>query len=100
MSVLAPKVKGVAVRSGKFVDQIIFKFDDNSQIFWGHTGSTTVFGNTQGSLRYWALAENDYIVQVNVRQGAYVDAIQFVTAKGNVSPFYGGRGGNYKELSA
>lgn len=100
MSVLAPKVKGVAVRSGKFVDQIIFKFDDNSQIFWGHTGSTTVFGNTRGSLSYWALAEDDYIVQVNVRQGAYVDAIQFVTAKGNVSPFYGGRGGNYKELRA
>ena len=72
MSVLAPKVKGVAVRSGRFVDQIIFKFDDNSQIFWGHTGSTTVFGNTRGSLSYWALVEEDYIVQVNVRQGAYV----------------------------
>ena len=65
-----------------------------------HTGSSSVFGNTQVSLNHWALVEDDYIVQVNVRQGVYVDAIQFVTAKGNVSPFYGGRGGNYKRFRA
>ena len=61
MSVLAPKVKGVTVRSGKFVDQIIFKFDDHSRIFWGHTGSSSVFGDTQVSLNHWALVEDDYI---------------------------------------
>lgn len=72
----APKIVCVAVRTGNLVDQVIFCFDDGSQTVYGHTG-----GNIP---RRWNIDRDDYIVQINVRQGALLDSIQFVTARGKV----------------
>ena len=90
MSSEAPKVVCVAVRTGNLVDQVIFCFNDGTYTVYGHTG-----GNIP---QRWNLSDGDYIVQINVRQGSLLDAIQFVTARGKVSPLFGGRGGSYKEF--
>ena len=87
---MSPKVVCVAVRTGALVDQVIFCFDNGTYTVYGHTG-----GNIPTR---WNLNDGDYIVQINVRQGCLLDAIQFVTARGKVSPFFGGRGGHYKEF--
>ena len=86
MSSEGPKVVCVAVRTGNLVDQVIFCFNDSTYTVYGHTG-----GNIP---QRWNLSDGDYIVQVNVRHGCLLDAIQFVTARGKVSPFFGGRGGS------
>ena len=69
---------------------MIFCFSDQSQTVWGHTGGSVPV--------VWKIQEGDYLVQINVRQGTRLDAIQFKTAQGQESPFYGGKGGNAKEF--
>lgn len=83
---VVPKLVCVGVRTGNLVDQVIFRFDDGSQNVWGHTG-----GNIPTR---WNIDAGDYIVHVKVREGNLLDAIQFRTARGKVSPFFGGRGGS------
>ena len=80
------KVTSVSLRSGSRIDCI--------QI---HTTSVNsgVYGGNGGSPQSFSVNGDEVIVAITGRAGpSSVDALEFVTNKGSVSPFFGGTGGS------
>ena len=57
------------------------------------------YGGSGGSYKTWKVPTGEYITQIIIRTGSRVDALQFITNKGNTSPYYGGNGGSKKTLT-
>lgn len=84
-------VRKVLIRSGSEVDSIQFWVSDGINSFY-----TAAHGGTGGSPKIWEVPTGEHITQIEVRSGARIDALTFITDKGTKSPQYGGNGGSYK----
>jgi Jacalin-like lectin domain len=56
-------------------------------------------GGTGGSARQFNLAPNEHIARVEVRSGAWLDAIEIVLSSGRTSGWHGGNGGGRRTLA-
>jgi len=75
------RVKHVIVRTGQLVDGVTFCFD---------TGESAHFGGHGGRVNAaFEVRDDEHIVEVRGRAGAYVDAIHFVTSTGRESEVFG-----------
>jgi hypothetical protein len=78
-------LRSITVRTGLYIDQVKFNFDNETSSAFGDPG-----GHENPA---WELDPDEYVVEVNGRNGDALDAIQFITNTGRKSPRYGGRGG-------
>ena len=62
-------------------DTTKWTFSDGSVVQFGQEG-----GFYQGA---FDITADDFLQTINVRQGSHLDAIQFLTARGRISSFYG-----------
>lgn len=67
----------------------------------GQTEGTALVGKEKNSYSEFALQPGEHIVKFNIRNGAWVDAVQFVTDQNRVSPMFGNtNGGHVSSLEA
>ncbi|KAL6452718.1 LOW QUALITY PROTEIN: hypothetical protein SBY92_000058 [Candida maltosa Xu316] len=57
-----------------------------------------VIGKTSGKYSEFTLNQGEYITSFNFRDGAWMDAIQFQTNQGRVSPMYGNANGGHASI--
>lgn len=81
------RLKYVQVWSGALIDAMRFTWKNN----YGKLYSSAKFGGNGGYLRTLYLADNEYIREIRVRSGIYVDKLTFITNKKIFS--VGGNGG-------
>lgn len=82
------RVKKVYISSGSLLDGIQFMLSDGV-----NTYTTAWHGGVGGGVSTFELQDDEYITQIEVRSGKYVDAVTFYTNKGYKSKRYGGGGG-------
>ena len=83
-------VTGFRVSAGSRVDGIQFLYSNQS---WG-----AVHG-TLKNVKTVTLSPGEYIVRVDYRNGGSIDAVGFITNKGNSYGLYGGGGGSFGSYS-
>jgi hypothetical protein len=71
----------ICTRTGEYVDQISYTYADESTHNCGGNGGSP---NPAFELGY-----NEYITQVDYWNSDYLNAVQFITDQGRVSPIYG-----------
>jgi hypothetical protein len=85
-------VVAVTVRRRHVIDAIRLHFDDGT--------TTASLGGRRGHATTWRLPAGHRIVRVDVWSAQYVDAVQFTTDGGYVSPKFGGGGGTRHTCTA
>ncbi|KAJ2855466.1 hypothetical protein J3B02_002153 [Coemansia erecta] len=82
----APKLSGIEIHSGNFIDCIIFHLSDGSQqkIGKGQGGGVDVL----------TISDDDDLDYITVNSGWWIDGLEFVTRKGKRSGWKGGKGGS------
>lgn len=81
----ALRVSSVAVRTGRYVDQITFHLSDGRRHCYGG------FGGEQRER--FILDDDEHITELHCREGSALDQVQFITSSGRASQLYGGNGG-------
>lgn len=76
---------------------------DNS--FWSkvrgslpNSNELVLAGQETGSYADFTVPQGEKIVKLHIRNGAWIDAVQFETDRGTKSPMYGGNGGHLSTL--
>ncbi|KAJ1808061.1 hypothetical protein LPJ56_004787 [Coemansia sp. RSA 2599] len=81
-----PKLSGIEIHSGNYIDCIVFYLSDGSQ---------QQIGKGQGgSVEVLAISEDDDLDYIAVNSGWWIDGLEFVTRKGKRSGWKGGKGGS------
>ncbi|KAJ1779247.1 hypothetical protein LPJ77_001531 [Coemansia sp. RSA 2523] len=81
-----PRLRRIEVRSGNYVDGVVFHMSD---------GSKAQIGTCAGGGRHMLeIADDDDLDHVVVNCGWWIDGLEFVTARGRRSGWHGGRGGS------
>ncbi|CAK9438001.1 uncharacterized protein LODBEIA_P23670 [Lodderomyces beijingensis] len=76
-----------------------FSSQDNGE--YSYSDATALVGNETNNYSDYSVGQDERIVKFNVRNGAWIDAIQFVTNRNNVSPMFGNaNGGHLSTLEA
>ena len=75
----------IEIRHGQQIDAIKGVYRDNNETPW--------YGGSGGQLSKFLLDKDDTIIEITVWQSVVIDALQFRTQKGIISPKYGGQGG-------
>ena len=84
------ELKKVLINSGKFVNGFQLEFNNGFNSTY-----TPWVGGRGGSQETWDVPTGEYITQIEIRSGWYIDAITFITNTGNKSPMFGEGGGGY-----
>jgi hypothetical protein len=80
--------------SDQYQNDLFFKFSNGSShqsLLYAVSGGINL-GIT--STQAWDVPQDEYISQIEVRSGDFIDAVTFITNKGNRSPKSGGDGGS------
>lgn len=84
------RVKRVICRAGRYLDGIQFELSDGV-----NTMLTPWRGGLGGGYREFVVPDDQYISQIEMYSGKYVDSITFITNKGVRSERFGDSGGYY-----
>jgi hypothetical protein len=80
----------VRIKDKKFINSIQFTLSDEID-----TTLLAMHGNLKGDVIEWTVPQGQYIVSVEVNSDKMIDALVFITNKGEKSPKLGGNGGKY-----
>ncbi|KAJ2321451.1 hypothetical protein H4S02_000705 [Coemansia sp. RSA 2611] len=81
----APKLRSIEIRSGNYIDGVIFHMDDGSQAQIGKCAG--------GGRSVMQIDPDDDLDHIVVKSGWWIDGLEFVTTRGQRSGWKGGRGG-------
>ncbi|KAJ1672519.1 hypothetical protein EV182_007017, partial [Spiromyces aspiralis] len=80
-----PGVKRIIIRSGAYIDGLIFELSD---------GQTVQFGACAGGGHHeFTIDEGDSLDVIMINSGGWIDGLEFVTKNGKRSGWFGGHGG-------
>ena len=86
-------VRRVYLRTHTLLDSIQVEVSDGEQ-----THLMPVHGGFGGDFKIWEVPNGEFITEIEMKTGAMVDSIIFITDKGTRSPRYGGDGGSVKHI--
>ncbi|CAI5758590.1 unnamed protein product [Candida verbasci] len=64
----------------------------------GGSDAVTLIGKETNNYSTFKVPPGEFVTEFNVRNGAWVDAIQFITNKGNKSPMFGNANGGHLSI--
>lgn len=82
------RISKIEVCSGSLLDSLRFYYGSRP------AKAGKKFGGKGGRCKTWRVPEGEYITQVKVNSGSYINGLQFITNKDTESEWYGGKGGN------
>ena len=86
-------VRRVYLRTNHLLESIQVELSDGER-----THLMPAHGGYGGDLKIWNVPEGEFITEIEMKTGAMVDSIIFITDKGTRSPRYGGDGGSMKHI--
>ncbi len=88
-------VKKVLIRCDQYIRSVQFLLSDQKTTYF-----TKIIGaETKTTPQEWLVPNDEYIVQIEIFIGTYVDSLRFFTNKGSMSQKFGGIGGSYNQIN-
>lgn len=86
-------VRRVIVRDSEYINMLQFWVSDGVTSYY-----MTARGGTGGSYKTWDVPTGEYITQIEMAYGEWINSLTFITDKGKKSPKFGGNGQNNQVL--
>lgn len=82
------ELRTIYTTSNRYLNGLQFKFSNESSQHYLYMAGDVTLTISQA----WHVPQDEYISQIEVRSGNWIDGVTFITNKGNTSPKYGGDG--------